>query len=184
MNLKDIFFIGGNIVYLNEPYNIKFIDFIKPGKGHKFIRTKIKNWITNKLITKTFKFINNIKKANIYVDDYIYIYSFKNNWYFLNKYNYSEIFLNKNLIEKYIFFIYKKNFYKIIFWNGKPINIIIPDYITLKVIDIDNYKNNVSISNFKYVKLITGIKIKVPNFINVGDYIKINSKYFTYKSRV
>ncbi len=184
MNIKNIFFIGSNIIYLNEPYKIEFIDFIKPGKGHKFIRTKMRNWITNKLIIKTFKFINYIKKADIYIDDFFYIYNFKNNWYFLNKYNCIEIFLHKKIIEKYIFLIYKNNFYKIVFWNKKPIRILIPKYIILKVIDMENLKINSSVSNFKYVKLITGKKIKVPNFINIGDYIKINTKYFTYKSRI
>ncbi len=184
MNLKDIFFIGNNIIYLNEPHKIKFIDFIKPGKGHKFIRTKMRNWITNKLIIKTFKFINNIKKADIYIDNYIYIYNFKDNWYFLNQHNYNEIFLNKNLIKEYIFLICRNNFYKIVFWNNKPIKIIVPKYVILKVIKIVSNRKDTFISNFKYVKLITGIKIKVPSFINIGDYIKINSKYFTYKSRV
>ncbi len=184
MNLKNIFFIGNNIIYLNEPYKIEFIDFIKPGKGHKFIRTKIRNWITDKLITKTFKFFNNIRKANIYIDEYIYIYNFKNNWYFLNKYNYNQIFLSKDIIKKYIFLIYDNNFYKIVFWNNNPIKIILPKYIVLKVIGVDINKKNSSIFNVKYVKLITGIKIKVPNFINIGDFIKIDTKSFTYKSRI
>ncbi len=184
MNLKEIFFIGNNIIYSNEPYKIEFVDFIKPGKGHKFIRTKIRNWITNKLIIKTFKFFNNIKKANIYIEKYLYIYNFKDNWYFLNKYNYNQIFLSKKIVEKYVFLIYINNFYKIVFWNNYPINILLPKYVILKVIEIDiNKKNNFS-SNIKYVKLITGFKIKVPNFINVGDFIKVNTKYFSYQSRV
>ncbi len=184
MNPKDIFFIGNNIIYLNEPYKIEFVDFIKPGKGHKFIRTKIRNWITNKLIIKTFKFFSKIKKADIYIDNYIYIYNYKNNWYFLNKYNFNQIFLSKNLIKKYIYLIYKNNVYNIVFWNKNPIRVIFPKYINLKVVKVyDNKKCN-SISNFRYVKLITGIKIKVPNFINVGNLIKIDSKFFIYKSRV
>ncbi len=184
MNVKDIFFIGSNIIYLKEPYKIEFIEFIKPGKGHKFIRTKIRNWINNKLITKTFKFFSKIRKADIRIDDYIYIYNYKNNWYFLNKYNYSQIWLPENLIKDYILWIYKDNIYNIVFWNKKPIRIILPENITLKVIEVDINKNNNSLSNLKYVKLITGIKIKVPNFINVGDIIKINSKFYSYKSRI
>ncbi len=184
MNIKDIFFIGSNIIYLNEPYKIEFIDFIKPGKGHEFIRTKIRNWITNKLIIKTFKFINNIKKANIYIDDFYYVYNLKNNWYFINKYNYNEVFLHKKIIKDYVFLIYKNNYYRIVFWDKIPIKILLPKYIILKVIEINTNYNNNFVSNFKYAKLITGIKIKVPNFINIGDSVKINSRFFTYKSRV
>ncbi len=184
MNLKDIFFIGNNIIYLNEPYKIEFIDFIKPGKGHEFIRTKIRNWITNKLITKTFKFFSNIKKANIYIDKYLYIYNLKNYWYFLNKCNYHQISLSKKIVNKYISLIFINNFYKIVFWNNNPINIILPKYVILKVIKIYFDKKDYSFSNIKYVKLVTGLKIKVPNFINIGDIIKIDTKYFSYKSRV
>ncbi len=182
INIKSIFFLGNNIIYLNEPYKIEFLDFINPGKGNSFIRTKIRNLINNKLIDKNFKSFNNIKKANIFIDKYVYIYEFKNNWFFINNNNYNEIILNKNIILKYKYWIYVNNIYDIIFWNKIPISINIPKYIYIKVIYITNNKekkrskNNIAI-------LSTGLKIKVPNFINCGDLIKINTKYRFYISR-
>ncbi len=182
INIKNIFFIGNNIVYLNEPYKIKYLDFIKPGKGNSFIRTKIKNLITKKIIEKNFKSFNNIKKANIFIDKYEYIYKFKNNWFFINKKNFNQIFLNEKIILKNKYLICNNNIYNIVFWNKKPIDINIPKYIIIKV---NLIKNNIEkkIKN-KIAILSTGLEINVPNFINSGNLIKINTKLKCYISRI
>ncbi len=179
VNIKNIFFLGSNIVYLNEPYKIEFLSFIKPGKGNSFIRTKIRNLISNRLIKKNFKLFNNIKKANIFIDKYNFIYKFKNNWYFININNYKQIILDEKIILKYKYWIYINNIYNIIFWNNLPIDINIPKYVNIKVnyiLNKKNKKNNIAILN-------TGLKLKIPQFINCGDLIKINTKLKCYISR-
>ncbi len=180
INIKNVFFLGNNIIYLNKPYKIEFLSFIKPGKGNSFIKTKLRNLINNKLINKNFKLFNNIKKANIFIDNYNYIYKLKDNWFFINKNNYNQIFLNKKRILRYIDFIYINNTYNIIFWNNKPIKIIIPKYIYIKVKNILNKKDK----NNKIVILNNNLKIKIPKFINYGDLIKINTKLKCYVSRL
>ncbi len=178
-NIKNIFFLGSKIIYLNEPHKIEFLSFIKPGKGSSFIRTKIRNLINNKLFNKNFKLFNNIKKANIFIDSYNYIYEFKNNWFFINNNNHKQIILNKNIILKYKNWIYFNNIYDIVFWNNKPIDINIPKYINIKVnyiLNKKNKKNNIAVLN-------TGLKLKIPQFINCGDLIKINTKLKCYISR-
>ncbi len=184
MNIKEIFFIGNNIMYLNEPYKIKFIDFINPGKGRSFIRTKILNLINNKLIKKNFKFTDNIKNADIFIDDYIYLYNNNKIWCFINNLNYNQIFLDKKLLFINKKWICKNNIYKIMFWNNKPIKIILPKYILIKVINDNICIKNMSFkNNFKYVKLSTGVNIKVPIFVNKGDLLKVNPKFKIYISR-
>ncbi len=179
INIKSIFFLGSNIIYLNEPHRIEFLSFIKPGKGGSFIRTKIRNLINNKLFTKNFKLFNNIKKANIFIDSYSYIYKFKNNWFFINNNDYRQIFLGENIILKYKNWIYFNNTYDIVFWNNKPIDINIPKYVNIKV----NYILNKKDKKNKIAILNTGLKLKIPQFINCGDLIKINTKLKCYISR-
>ncbi len=183
-NIKNIFYIGNKIIYSNEPYIIEFVDFIHPGKGRSFIRTKIKNLINDKLINKNFKYNNNIKKANIYIDNYNYLYNYKDIWYFININNLSQININNNIIIKNKSFICINNIYKIIFWNNKPIKIIIPKYINIKVIKTSFILNRNNNTNNKIAYLSTGLIIKVPLFINKGNLIKINTVLNSYILRI
>ncbi len=185
INIKNIFFIGNNILYLNEPYKIEFVEFIKPGKGKSFIRTKIRNLLNNKLIDKNFKFINNIKNAFVYKYNYLYLYNDNKIWCFINKEIYNIIFLNKKIISSCIKWICKNNIYKIIFWNNNPIKIILPKFIIIKVIDESNFiKKSSSKNNLKNVTLHNGINLKVPFFINKGDFIKVDPRLGIYISRL
>ncbi len=169
VNIKNNLFIGNKIIYLNEPYLIEFVEFIKPGKCKPFVRLKIRNLINFKLIDKTFKFLNNIKIANIFYYKYNFIYKTKENFYFINK-NFKQIVIDKKIISNNKYFLHNNNKYNIIFWNNKPINVIIPNIINVKVYSIISNKNN----KLNLVKLYNNLIIKVPYFIKKNDWIKIN----------
>ncbi len=183
VNIKNNLFVGNKIIYLNEPYNIEFVDFIKPGKGKPFVRIKIRNLINLKLIDKTFKFLKNIKIANIYNYNCNYIYFNNKSLYFLNLINLEQVVLTKDLIGNKIIWLYKNNIYNIIFWNNIPINLIIPKIIKIKVIFTDFIINKNTNKKYKLAKLINGVYIKVPFFINIGDLIKVNTYKKLYISR-
>ncbi len=169
VNIKNYLVIGNKINYLNEPYLIEFVEFIKPGKCKPFVRLKIRNLINLKLIDKTFKYLNNIKVANILNYKCNYIYKFRENFYFLNK-NFDQIIINKNIINKNEDLLHINNKYNIIFWNNKPINLIVPRILIVKVCSIILNKDN----KLNLAKLYNNLIIKVPYFIKKGDLIKIN----------
>ncbi len=185
-NIRNNLSLGDKIIYLNEPYNIEYIEFIKPGKCKPYIRIKIKNLINFKLIYKTFKTLNNIKMANVYIYKYKYIFNKNDNFIFLNTNNNKEIILNKKKVINNIKWLCKNNFYDIIFWNNNPINFITPKILNIKVIYTDKfYKDNNNIfNNNKFAKLENNIKLKVPLFIKSGDILKVNTKLQCYVSRI
>ncbi len=183
---KNFFYINKKIVYANNPYKIEFVDFIKPGKGKPFIRTKLRNLITKKLISKTFKFIeNNVSSANIVSTEYFFIFKQRDRWCFLNTKTLHQIYLDTVIIgNNNSKWLSVNNKYKILFWNNKPIDILIPNYIILKVVDTSlNYQGNV-VNNTKYAVLNTGLCVKVPLFIKKGFFIKIDVRNNRYISKI
>ncbi len=184
LSIKDNLCIGDKIIYLKKPYIIEYIEFIKPGKGKSFIRTKIRNLITNKLIIKVFKSFNNIKLADVIFINCIFLYFKENFFFFFKKENFEQIVVSKVILFKKKKWLIKEYQYKIVFWNNYPIDVLIPNFIYLKV--IDNYwgieKESVK-NKYKLILLNNNIFIKVPRFINIGDFIKVNTKTETYISR-
>ncbi|HIH2762182.1 MAG TPA: elongation factor P [Candidatus Azoamicus sp. MARI] len=184
MKSKDL--ITGNKIEINfEPYLILDSTFMNPGRGQAFHKLKLKNMLTNSIITKTTKIGEKLKEANI--DSKILKYLYKNDdiLYFYDEktFDYYEINLEKvKNSEKWI----KEGLnYEITFWNNNPIDIKHPKFIELKIISADVYdKKSCASKTSKNAILETGLTIKVPVFIKENDIIKIDTEKEEYISRI
>ncbi|BAO66324.1 elongation factor P [Candidatus Karelsulcia muelleri] len=174
------------IIFNNEIYKIIEFLHVKPGKGPAFIRTKLKNFITGRIIENNFISGHKIKEINLEYKIYIFLYKNKINYYFMNIKDYNQISIEKKYIKKYKFLksgqeviiIYKEN-------NKTPFYVKIPSKVILKVIDTEIALKGDTVTNTnKYVKLETGLIIQVPLFINIGDNIKINTENSMYIERI
>lgn len=179
-------FKSGTKIILNKaPYIIEYSEFIKPGKGQSFVRTKLRCLLNGQLIEKTFKFTDNLEIANVIDIEVVYLYTDNSFWYFMNTNSYEHIIVEKSVILNNIKWIFKEEKYKITLWDNKPILIIPPKFIILEVIEtIIEYKGDNINSYSKPAKLSNNMIIKVPNFIKIGDIIKINTSLNEYVSRI
>ncbi|QJC29036.1 elongation factor P [Enterobacteriaceae endosymbiont of Plateumaris rustica] len=179
------FKIGMKFIFLNEPYSIESSNFVKPGKGQAFVRIKMRNLITEKLIDKTFKSTHSLNTADITENNLIYLYTEKNNfYYFMYKENFEQIMINKLIIKDKYKWLISNQVYNITLWNESPIFITLPNFINLTIINTDMNIKNETINNIsKQAILSNGEVIKVPSFIKIGDKIKIDIRNKSYVSR-
>ncbi|MDH3004393.1 MAG: elongation factor P [Candidatus Shikimatogenerans sp. JK-2022] len=186
INLSNI--KNGIIVKINNNY-FKIINFlhVNPGKGNTFVRTKLKNLINGNIIKYTFFKSSKINKINIISKNFIFLYRKKNNFYFINKKNFNQIYLSKKFLNKKYLFIKENDNVIIDFIKNKKIPLLlkIKKFVILKVINQNiEIKGNSKKKKFKKSILETGLTIYTPYFINIGDYIKINTKNKKYIERV
>ena len=176
---------GIKITLSGEPYEIIENEFVKPGKGIGFTRVKLKNLLTEKIIERTFKSNELIKESDIKEISVQLLYSNGNELYFMNNENYEEYTIAKNIIEKEkIHWLIEQEFYNIILWNNKPINITIPKFIQTKIIDTTPSLKGESITGTKYATILNGYRIKVPLFIQTNQIIKIDTRSGLYVSKI
>ncbi|QJC31879.1 elongation factor P [Enterobacteriaceae endosymbiont of Donacia tomentosa] len=179
------FKVGMKFIFLNQPYIIEYSNFIKPGKGQAFVRVKMRNLITEKLIDKTFKSTENLDTAEIFEKKLIYLYH-ENNifYYFMYKNNFEQIIVNNKILKQKSKWLIPNYKYNITFWNQKPIFLTLPNFIKLKVLDTNlKLKSETINSNNKHAIVSNGEKIKVPSFIQIGDIVKIDVRKKKYVSR-
>ncbi|WGH25717.1 MAG: elongation factor P [Candidatus Shikimatogenerans bostrichidophilus] len=168
----------------------KIIEFlhVKPGKGNAFVRTKIKNLQNGNIINNNFSSGSKINKIEIESKHYTFLYKKDNNFYFINKNDYNQIYLSINFIGKNNILFLKENDNVIInFIKDKnfPLSLKIKKYVFLKVKKTKKEKKGNSINkNYKKSILETGISIYTPLFIKKGDLIKVNTKNKQYIERV
>ncbi len=176
--------INTKIIIDQSPCIIIYNEFVKPGKGQAFNRIKYKNLKTNKIIEKTFKSNESVKSANIVNIEIQFLYTNNNIWFFMNLKSYEQYEINENIIKDTKKWLTNEDICLVTLWDNTPIQIIPPNFVILKIIDTTpSLKGDTISGGNKNATLSTGAVIKVPVFIQINDFIKIDTRVGAYVSK-
>jgi len=185
MDINDLKNQGIIIKLEGAPYIVLKSQHARTAQRRAFVRTMLKNLITGKTIEKTFDASDKIEEAEIKKVKANYLYQKGDNFYFMNLENFEEITIKEEILGEKKDFLLEGLEVSILYFEGKPISLELPQKITLKVIEAppavrgDTSQGRV----MKTVKLETGLKIEVPFFINQGDKIIVNTETKKYIER-
>ncbi|PIP53634.1 MAG: elongation factor P [Bacteroidetes bacterium CG23_combo_of_CG06-09_8_20_14_all_32_9] len=175
------------VVYNNELFSIIEFQHVKPGKGGAFVRTKLKNLKTGKIIENTFNSGVKIDLANI--ERRAYQFSFKDymGYNFMHCETFELISIQKEMIETPG--LLKEGLQVYIVFDADtetPLTCEFPPFVELKVIYTEpGLKGDTASSTaLKKATLETNLEIKVPLFISAGEIIKVDTRNLSYSGRV
>ena len=179
-------FKGGlKLIIDGDPYTIVENDFVKPGKGQAFNRTKIKNLKTGRVIDKTWKSGETVEAADVTEVDMDYLYTDGEFWYFMDTVSYEQIPASKTALGTTINWLKEQESYQITLWNGAPLLVTPPNFVELKITQCDpGVRGDTAQGATKPATVETGAVIKVPLFIEENDTLKIDTRTGEYVSRV
>ena len=169
-----------------EPWKIESFLHVKPGKGPAFVRTKIRNLNTGRLLENTFTSGVKIDVIRIENRKYQFLYSEGNDFHLMNNDDYDQIIMQKNFIDNFEFLKEGENV-EVLFHadKGMPLSAQVPAHVILEISHTEpGIKGNTATNTFKPAKTETGADIQVPLFINEGDKIKIDTVKGSYIERV
>ncbi|MDD2208299.1 MAG: elongation factor P [Bacilli bacterium] len=183
ININDIkngmtVIINGNLCLIQE------FQHVKPGKGPAFCRIKFKNLKTGSIIEETFN--TNIKFESAHVDKLKmqYLYNQGSLYVFMNVVDYSQLEIDKEILEDNIPYLKEGLEIEIHIYNGDIIGVYLPDKIEYEVVETtDATKGNTTSNAYKDATIETGLVVKVPLFIGTGENIVITTKDGKYSSR-
>jgi len=175
------------IEFNNGLYTIVQFQHVKPGKGPAFVRTKMKNLATGRVIENTFNSGVKINTVRVERRPYQYLYSDETGYHFMHRETFEQISLEKKLIE-YPHLMKEGQEVEIVVHadTETPISCELPPFVVLKVIYAEpGVKGDTSSSTaLKPAKLETGSTINVPLFVNAGEKIRIDTRTGEYYERV
>ena len=167
-------------------YSVTFSQFVNPGKGSAFVRTKIKNVKTGKVLERTFK--NSESVEDVELEKRYMSFLFKeddDHIIFMDKDDYEQIPIPAGLIEEYLPFMKEEMEFEINFFEGEPMSVTPPNFIELRVdYAEEGLKGDTQGTARKKVTLETGGEILVPLFIKQDEIIKVDLRDFTFVERV
>jgi len=178
---------GLYIIFNGDYYTIVEFQHVKPGKGGAFVRTKLKNLRTGRIIENTFTAGVKINIANIEKRPYQYLYNDESGYYFMHSETFEQVSIPKELIEEPL--LLKEGTQVYIAFDADtetPLNCELPATVELEVVYTEPgvKGDTASATAMKPAKLETGLEIKVPLFINTGDIIKVDTRDLSYVERV
>ncbi len=176
---------GLKVMIDGQPYIVISADFVKPGKGSAFTRTKMKNLLSGGNIERNIRSDTKIEPADIDERQMSFLYKEGDDFVFMDQKNYEQINVPKETLGDDWRWLKDNMSCYVLFWNGKSIGITLPNFVELKVTSSEpGVKGDTSSGASKPATLETGATINVPLFVNEGDNLRIDTRSGEYCERV
>ena len=159
---------------------------VKPGKGPAFVRTKMRQIESGKVLDHTFSAGHKIETVRIENRDYQYLYQDGDFYVFMNSKNYEQVNISLSMVEK-AEFLQEGMIVNILFHAEEelPLVIDLPMYIVSEITYTEpGIKGDTATNSMKPATIATGAEIRVPLFINTGEVIKVDTRTGIYVERV
>ena len=166
------------------PYRVVEYSQKVMGRGGSIVNVKIKNLLDGKVLDRTFKGGDRLDSADITTRTAQYLYGEGTNYHFMDPENYEQFELSVSSAENLSDFIKEGSNVSVQFFNGRPIGVELPKNVNLEVIYTEHaVKGDTSGAVTKSAELETGLNIKVPAFIKMGDIVSVDTATGTYRER-
>ena len=170
----------------NDLYTIVGFQHVKPGKGPAFVRTKLKNLKTGRVIENTFNSGVKVTTARIERRAHQYLYSDDMGYHFMDATTFEQIGLQEELIGGYQFL--KEGQEVDVLYHAEtetPLSVELPSFVELKIVYTEpGIKGDTATNATKSAKLESGGEIQVPLFINQDEVVKVDTRTSSYSERV
>jgi elongation factor P len=168
-----------------EPFTIVFFQHVKPGKGGAFVRTKIRNLRTGRVLDRTFRSGERVEEADIEDRRMQYLYQDGEQLVFMDTKNYEQIPFTLEQVGEARTWLKENLEVDVLFWRGRPINIELPAFIEARVTRCEpGVKGDTASGATKPATLETGAVVQVPLFIKEGEAIRVDTRTGEYVERV
>jgi elongation factor P len=167
---------------------VQVVEFqhVKPGKGPAFVRTKLKNIETGRVVDHTFPSGHKIDIVRIENRPYQYLYKEADGYHFMNNNTYEQVFIDEKIIDKPQF-LQIEDTCTIVFHADEeiPLIVTIPLFVEATVTYTEpGIKGDTATNTMKPATIDTGAEIRVPLFVEIGDRIKVDTSKGQYSERV
>ena len=177
---------NGSVLKLEgQLWNTLEFQHVKPGKGGAFIRTKLKNLSSGKVVDKTFNAGAKVEFATVDRSDYQYLYADGEDFIFMDLRDYDQIIVSGTVVGDAANFLLESQEVSIALHEGAPLYLEMPSSVTLEVTHTaPGLQGDRSKAGTKPATLETGHEIQVPLFVDQGTKVKVDTRSSEYLGRV
>ena len=166
-------------------WNVIEFQHVKPGKGGAFVRTKMKNITTGKVVDKTFNAGAKVEFATVDRSDYQYLYQDGSDYVFMDVKDYDQITVSESVVGDAAKYMLENTQVVIALNEGTPLYLEMPASVVLEITYTEpGLQGDRSSAGTKPATVETGAEIQVPLFVEQGTRVKVDTRSGDYLGRV
>jgi len=166
------------------PFIVTDFQWVKPGKGGAFMRTKLRNMRTGSIVDRTFRTDEKLESAVLEERKAQFLYGSDAQFHFMDTESYEQFFLTEAQLGDAKLYLKEEMVVTIVSHGGSPLTVVVPTFVELAVTDTDpGLRGDTASGGSKPATLETGAVIQVPLFINVGERLRVDTRTGAYIER-
>lgn len=176
---------NGSVVVLDgQLWQVQEFQHVKPGKGGAFVRTKIKNLTSNKIVDKTWNAGAKVEFATVDRSEYQYLYRDGDDYVFMDLTTFDQIVVPSSVVGDAANYLLENENAQIAISDGTPLYLELPATVVLEVTYTEpGLQGDRSSGGTKPATVETGLEIQVPLFIDEGTKVRVDTKNGEYQGR-
>jgi elongation factor P len=174
------------IKFKNDLYSIVEFQHVKPGKGGAFVRSKLKNLKTGRVLDNTFRSGESVETVRVERKKYQYLYKEAGGLVLMDNDTYEQMTVPEEYFGESVKFLKESEEVELLLDDQDNIVIVdVPVFVFLEVKETEpGFRGDTATNVMKPALLETGAEINVPLFINIGDMLKVDTRTGEYTERV
>jgi elongation factor P len=158
---------------------------VKPGKGPAFVRSKLKNVLTGKVVERTFNAGVKVETANVDKREMNYLYNDGSGYVFMDNQNYEQMTLPEDVVGDGKDYLLENQAAVVAVYEGNPIYVELPASVVLEITYTEpGLQGDRSSGGTKPATVETGLQIQVPLFIEQNVKVRVDTRTGEYLGRV
>ncbi|MBV14150.1 MAG: elongation factor P [Actinobacteria bacterium] len=169
----------------NTLFSVVEFQHVKPGKGHAFVRTTLKNSRTGAVIDRTFRAGEKVERAIIDKRAMQFLYRDGTDYVFMDTETYDQLTVNPETLGEASDYLVEQNTAMLMMYGEDVIGVDLPASVELIITETEPGLQGDRVSGArKPATLETGLVVSVPLFIEKGEHVKVDTRTGEYLSRV
>jgi elongation factor P len=176
---------GLKFMYDGDPYVCIEFQFVKPGKGQAFTRTKMRHLLTGSILERNIRSGEKIGPADAEERRFSYIYPDGEDFVFMDAISGEQVTVNGSIVGDDKDFLMDGSECMITIYQGNPVSIDLPPHITVQITQTEpGVKGDTANNVTKNATIKTGAEIQVPLFIAEGEWVRVDTRTRAYLERM
>jgi elongation factor P len=179
-------FRNGFVIELdNQMFSISEFQHVKPGKGAAFVRTKLKNVSTGRVLDKTFRAGEKVVEVRLETHSYQYLYTDGDLYTFMHNETFEQLSLPNEALTDAIPYLKENDMVSMLMRGEKPVTVEVAKHVELLITKCDpGVRGDTAQGGTKPATLETGLNVQVPLFVEEGETIRVDTRTGAYMNRV
>ena len=178
-------FRNGMVLLINDQL-MEMVEFqhVKPGKGGAFVRTKMRNVITGRVLERTYRSGEKLEEVRLIQEPYQYLYSDGDFFHFMHPESFDQIAVTPEVVGDAKDYLKENDNVHLLFHETSPIRVDLPASVVLKITYTEpGVQGDRAQGGTKPATVETGATVQVPLFVNDGEVIRVDTRTGQYIER-